>query len=93
MPTSNSISERLAHISLIGLALLTFYPFSFMLMTSFKDNNEFYHFFWTPTLPIEWINYVYAGKQISGFMLNSTLISSASIISTMVAAKPSFSKK
>src|SRR5215467_6251186 len=86
MPTANIPRERLKHLILIALALLTFYPFSFMVMTSFKNNNEFFHFFWTPTLPIEWINYVYAWRQISGYMINSVVISSLSIVGVLVVS-------
>ncbi|MGC8890368.1 MAG: carbohydrate ABC transporter permease, partial [bacterium] len=45
------------HIILIFLGILTFYPFVFTIITSFKDNFQFMHNFWGITWPLHLSNY------------------------------------
>jgi ABC-type glycerol-3-phosphate transport system permease component len=78
--------EPFKHLLLGVLVVLTFYPFAFMLMTSFKNNDQFFHFFWTPTLPLELVNYLYAWNQVNRYLLNSILISGASIAGVLLVA-------
>src|SRR5690606_11318144 len=82
-------TQWVRHLFLLGFAFLTFYPFLFMIMTSLKNNNQFYHFFWHPVVfPIEWNNYVLAWNQVKGYLLNSTLVSGLSIVGVLTVSAP-----
>jgi ABC-type glycerol-3-phosphate transport system permease component len=77
------------HTILLLFAFLTFYPFLFMVMISLKNNNQFYHFFWSPiVLPIEWNNYALAWNQVRGYILNSMVVSAVSIMGVLAIASP-----
>ncbi len=56
---------------LLFLALLTLYPFYFMLMTSLKDNEQFYKEFWSPALPFHFENYTRIFARVASFIGNS----------------------
>jgi ABC-type glycerol-3-phosphate transport system permease component len=64
----NSIPQ---HVILGVFALITLYPFFFMLMTSFKDNQQFFTQFWAPTLPLHFENYVAVWPSVMRFIGNS----------------------
>jgi ABC-type glycerol-3-phosphate transport system permease component len=82
-------TQWVRHIFLLLLAFITFYPFLFMIMTSLKNNNQFYHFFWQPLVfPIEWNNYVLAWNQVTGYLFNSMLVSGLSIIGVLAVSAP-----
>ncbi len=72
------------HLVLLLLAALTFYPIFFMIMTSFKDTNEFYHTFWWFALPLHAENYSAAWDNISHYVGNSILICTTTMISVLV---------
>ena len=61
-------------------AVLTFFPFVFIVNTSLKSLNEFYHYFWAPVRDPQFENYVDAWRQIRSCLLNSVVVSSASAI-------------
>jgi ABC-type glycerol-3-phosphate transport system permease component len=69
---------------LLFLAVLTLYPFYFMLMTSLKDNEQFYKEFWTPALPFHFENYSRIFPLIADFIGNSILYSVPTLL--LVAA-------
>jgi len=88
------------HALLFFLTGLTFFPFVFMLVTSLKDNPQFYHRFWA-FLPfrtgIDWLkplemtglywqNYAEAWKAIQHYVLNSVLVTTASVVGVMTVA-------
>ena len=52
------------HIILIILVFFTFYPLFFTVMTSFKDNEQFYANFWALPNPVIWKNYADAFSSI-----------------------------
>lgn len=56
-------------------AFLTLFPFFFMLMSSFKDNEQFFKQFWTVAFPLHPENYVRVFPRIAGFIGNSLLYS------------------
>lgn len=64
---------------LVTLLFLTFVPFLFMLMTSFKDTHQFYHTFWTPSWPPTWENYARAFEELHAYMLNSVVVTAFSV--------------
>ena len=72
---------RTLAFSILGLiALLTFFPFIVMVITSFKNLNQFYHEFWLPVFPLTWSNYGIAWEVVSVYLFNSTYYSLLSII-------------
>ena len=72
------------NLFLLILALLTFYPLIFTVLTSFKDNEQFYADFWGPANPIIWKNYIDAFKEISPYMVNSVIICALSIVGILI---------
>jgi ABC-type glycerol-3-phosphate transport system permease component len=75
----NSIPQQVV----LGIfALLTLYPFFFMLMTSFKNNEQFYTQFWAPTLPLHFENYVAVWPSVTRFIGNSLTYSVPTLLLT-----------
>ena len=62
------------------LALLTLYPFYFMVMTSLKDNEQFFKQFWSPATPFHFENYTRILPRITGFIGNSILYSAPTLV-------------
>ena len=56
------------------LIALTLFPFVLMVLTSFKDNAEFYNEFFGVALPLHPENYARAWAEISPYMLNSVIV-------------------
>jgi ABC-type glycerol-3-phosphate transport system permease component len=79
-------TEPVKYALLVFLALLTFGPLLFTLMTSFKDNEQFDYHFWTPTLPLHAGNYLLAWDQIRRYMLNSVVVTASSIALTVAVS-------
>ncbi len=79
------------HIVLAFLALVTFFPFVFLLISSFRPTVDFMHTFWgLPKIP-EWANYRDAWKVISPYMLNSLIVSGVSMVGVLgIASISSF---
>ncbi|MFB0546642.1 MAG: carbohydrate ABC transporter permease [Anaerolineae bacterium] len=63
------------HIFLIFAAVLTFYPFFFMVMTSFKATPDFRHNFWGLPQWIQLSNYGDAWTRIKDYVINSLVVS------------------
>ena len=61
------------------LFFLTFFPFVFMLVTSFKSVFQFYHSFWAPTFPLHFENYSVVFPIIFQYILNSVIVTIASV--------------
>ncbi len=78
------ISSILWRSGLASILLLTFFPFGFMVVTSLKDTHQFYHSFWFLALPPHWENYTWAASELLSFLLNSLVISAASIVGILV---------
>lgn len=68
------------NIILAILVILTFYPFVAMLFMSLKDNSQFIHNRWVPTIPLHFENYQYAWKVVGKYMFNSILVSGVSAL-------------
>ena len=60
------------------LVILVFYPFLAMLFMSVKDNPQFIHARWVPTLPMHFENFSYAWTAIGQFVFNSIFVSTVS---------------
>ncbi len=78
--------DFLIHIILIILGILTFYPFAFTIITSFKDNFQFIHNFWGITLPLHFSNYTDAWSRISRYILNSGIVTTISAFGVLAVA-------
>lgn len=74
------------HIFLIILGILTFYPFVFTIITSFKDNFQFIHNFWGITWPLHFSNYTDAWSRISRYILNSGIVTTSSAFGVLAIA-------
>jgi len=74
------------HIVLIIAGLLTFYPFVFEIQTSFKSSFQFQHEFWLPMWPPELANYRDAFSQTRTYLVNSFIVSGASVIGVLALA-------
>ncbi|HQE84182.1 MAG TPA: carbohydrate ABC transporter permease [Candidatus Hydrogenedentes bacterium] len=64
---------------LMLILLTTFFPFLFMLMTSFKDTHQFYHSFWLPAWPVRFENYAGALTDMHAYIANSIFVTAVSI--------------
>ena len=71
------------HFVLGILAILTFFPFVFLLVSSFRTTAEFTHQFWGIPWNPELLNYVDAWTVISPYMLNSLIVSAVSTIGVL----------
>ena len=67
-------------LGLILFGLITFYPLLFIIITSLKNNTQFYQSFWGPTFPFQFHNYAIAFDRIYRSILNSIVYSSLTII-------------
>lgn len=74
------------HLVLGVVAILTFYPFVFMVITSFKTSPQFLHDFWGVSWPPTLANYRDAWSRISLYMGNSILVSSVSMVGVLFLA-------
>lgn len=74
------------HLILIVAVALTFYPFVFLIITSFKTNDQFYHVFWGVTTPLHWENYLHAWQAIDKYILNSVIVALFSVTGVLTVA-------
>lgn len=79
-------SDWLKHLALIAIAAITFYPFIFTLVSSFKDIDQFNHTFWLPAFPLHPENYLRAGSVMLPYIGNSVIASGASVIGVLLLA-------
>jgi len=68
------------HIFLLFFLFLTLYPLIFTIITSFKDNEQFFARFWNFPKPWIFMNYYDAIKTILPYLGNSLIISVFSIL-------------
>lgn len=69
---------------LLLLAAAALAPIALMVVTSFKDNDEFYRSFAGVTLPLHPENYALAWSEIDRYILNSVVITAGSVIGVVV---------
>ncbi len=81
-----AVPRAATHAALVLLAALSLYPFAFMLVTSVKSNDQFYHAYFSPTLPMQLSNYGEAWHQIRGYFVNSITITAISVSAGLVVA-------
>jgi ABC-type glycerol-3-phosphate transport system permease component len=73
------ITAAILNIFLIFFLFLTLYPLFFTIITSFKDNEQFFTKFWALPNPWHFENYRDAVKQIMPYLGNSLIISIGSL--------------
>jgi ABC-type glycerol-3-phosphate transport system permease component len=73
------ITAIILNIFLIFFLFLTLYPLFFTIITSFKDNEQFFTKFWALPDPWHFKNYRDAVKQILPYLGNSLVISLGSL--------------
>lgn len=61
-------------------------PYLFMLITSFKTNQQFAENFWQPVLPMHFENFAVAWEQVAPYLWNSIFVSAASIVAILLIA-------
>ena len=67
-------SAVVRHAILALLVVATLYPMYLMVITSVKNNTQFYESFQWIVLPFQWSNYDLAWQEVSPFILNSTIV-------------------
>ena len=77
------------HAILVVVAVLTFYPFVFLVTTSFKSTPQFVHDFWGLPWPIITANYADAWSVVGPYLLNSITVSGPSVIGVLVVGSVS----
>ena len=78
--------QIVSHAVLVALVTVSLYPFAFMLITSVKSIDQFYHSYFEPTLPFHFMNYLEAWSQIGGYMVNSVSVTTISVVLVLVVA-------
>ena len=66
------------------LAIVTYVPFVFTIISSFKSNPQFFTEFWLPTFPLHLENYTAAWRTIGRAILNSFTYSIPTLVLTLV---------
>ena len=74
-----------SHAALAVLAFLSLGPFLFMLLTSFKSNEQYYHGTFL-AFPLQWGNYAEAWAQVSGYFINSITVTLVSVVISIAFA-------
>lgn len=89
-PRSNTSSHLMAKgntfriIVLTLLGILTFLPFIFAIIISFKDIFQFTHHPFLPTFPLTFENYSIAYKLVVNYIFNSILVSGISAVFVII---------
>lgn len=68
------------HVGLIILVFVSLAPYLFMVVTSFKDNEQYYESFWAPATPLHWENYATAWQQVQPYLVASLIVAAASVV-------------
>ena len=71
-------------LALLILAIITYIPFVFTVINSFKINAQFFQQFWLPTLPLHPENYLRAWPAMGKAILNSFTYSIPTLVLTLV---------
>lgn len=71
------------HAALVLLALITFYPFLFLLVNSFKSAAQFYRSIWWFEFPLHPRNYAQAWAAVAPYIGNSVRVALATVTLTV----------
>lgn len=73
---------RIVVLSLLGI--ITFLPFVFAIIISFKDVFQFTHHPFAPTFPLTFENYIIAYKLVINYIFNSIMVSGVSAVFVII---------
>jgi len=68
------------HTGLIVLVFASLAPYLFMIVTSLKDNEQYYENFWAPAFPLHWENYATAWHQVQPYLIASLVVAAVSLV-------------
>ncbi len=85
MHRKNSAGQIISHIVIIILLFLSLYPLILMLIKSVKTIDQEIHHGFALTFPFNWSNYSLAWKYVSGYILNTFLISILNTVGILLA--------
>ena len=68
------------HVGLVILVVASLAPYVFMLVTSFKSNEQYHENFWAPAFPLHWENYAVAWDQVRPYLVASIIVAAGSVI-------------
>ena len=74
------------HAPLLVFGLLTFYPYIFTLITSFKSTPQFQHNFWGVSWPLQFVNYKVAVQVVGKYVVNSLLVSGVTVAGVLLVS-------
>ena len=69
----------LSMIAFVGL-----FPFLFMLVTSFKTNQQYFDSFWRPAWPLNLANYAEAWTQIRPYFITTVIVAAGSTVGALL---------
>ena len=72
------------YVALVILAVITYIPFIFTIINSFKSNDQFFTEFWLPVFPLHFENYQRAWPAMWRSILNSFTYSVPTAILTLI---------
>src|SRR5438046_14180 len=80
-----AVARLLGYLVILVFSLVVAYPLIAVLFDSFKTQYQFFDNPWTPPLSLDWSSYTYAWTvaRIPQFMVNSTIVSAATILLTL----------
>ena len=73
----------LRHGVLLALAVITLYPVFLMVITSVKDNTEFYENFLWIVPPFHFSNYAAAWHEVSPYLMNSVIVTGVTVVAVV----------
>lgn len=85
MHRKNSVGQIVSHIVILVLLFLSLYPLILMLLKSVKTIDQEIHHGFALTFPFNWSNYSLAWKYVSGYILNTFLISILNTVGILLA--------
>lgn len=85
MTAKKRISRCAIMCILILIVALTYFPYYFMILSSFKNNAEIAAHPFTVTFPLRFENYVSSFGKIIKYLKNSIIVSGATVIGTVIA--------
>lgn len=80
----NIKKQAIIYLVILGLFILTFYPFVLLIFGSFKNKMQLVENPWTMELPLHFENYTIAFEQIVRPMINSVVIVAIGMVMVVV---------
>jgi ABC-type glycerol-3-phosphate transport system permease component len=76
--------EIVVIVVLSVLAAIGLFPYLFMIVTSFKSNDQFYDNYWGISFPLHLENYATAWQQVSPYLATSLIVAAASTVGIVI---------